>query len=458
MGAIGLTNNPSALRRWTIGGPEIARITTEFEKHLKTEENFQISSLHHEQIPKVQKDFDSLVKVFKDIGTPFLEHNQDLLVIDTKNIMDFEVAESVKNIHAIGAKQFQDFVTQRLEQRAIPVKNPIPKNNLPLFSRPPVKIKSKQKEQFAALKSDCSLFYRLYISCQVRDGDLDNFFSHENHAAPPSLSNGGKLRIGTRADLIKCLATELFKKNTSPTVDVTIFDGAAVVQMLNPGTSTTFQEYADQIFLPYVSSHLDVNSRLDVVWDVYRPDSLKAALREKRGKGTRKRVAPKNWKSFLSVNDNKTELFLFLSQQLVRLQTGEKEIYATHGNEVLCSANISDIRGIAPCSHEEADTRMFLHLADTVKKGFSRVTIRTVDTDVLVLAVAFFRKLPLSDLWVAFGIGSSFRYIAIHDLVASMSSTQTFPCFMRSQGAIRCPLLLVEGKKQHGKHGDFFQK
>ena len=31
-GAIGLTGNPGALRRWMVAGPEIARIITEFEE------------------------------------------------------------------------------------------------------------------------------------------------------------------------------------------------------------------------------------------------------------------------------------------------------------------------------------------------------------------------------------------------------------------------------------------
>ncbi len=32
-GAIGLIGNPGALRRWMVAGPEIARLTTEFEEH-----------------------------------------------------------------------------------------------------------------------------------------------------------------------------------------------------------------------------------------------------------------------------------------------------------------------------------------------------------------------------------------------------------------------------------------
>jgi len=39
-----------------------------------------------------------------------------------------------------------------------------------------------------------------------------------------------------------------------PVVDAAILDGAAVVQMLNPGTSKTFQEYADAVFVSYISA------------------------------------------------------------------------------------------------------------------------------------------------------------------------------------------------------------
>ena len=34
--------------------------------------------------------------------------------------------------------------------------------------------------------------------------------------------------------------------------DATILDGAAVVQMLNPGTSRTFQEYGERVFASYI--------------------------------------------------------------------------------------------------------------------------------------------------------------------------------------------------------------
>ena len=193
----------------------------------------------------------------------------------------------------------------------------LPKNKLPLFSRSQTKTQSKQQMQLAAVKSDCSLFSRLYIACQSRDGDLDQFFSHENQAAPSALSTGGKLRLAVKADLLHCLKSDLTETTSPPVFDATILDGTAIVQMLNPVAAKTFQEYVNIVFAPYISTQLEKVHRLGLIWDVYLPDSLKGTTRQKRDKGVRKRVSPstvmpKNRKDFLRVDQNKTELFGFL--------------------------------------------------------------------------------------------------------------------------------------------------
>ena len=254
-GAIGLLTNPSALRRWMVAGPEIARMVSEFEAKPEAGEH-----LHHEQRRRVQETFlnevKCLVAVIENMGNPFLENSEDLVVLDTRNILDASVGETVRNAEKLGKEQYQEFVDERLIQGKIPITEVISKNKLALFSRPPVKRPSKQKMQIASLKSDCALFSRLYVACQTRDGDLDKFFTYENQAAPPSLSVGGGLRLGTKANLLQCLPLEEKQSVNAPIVDAKLYDGAAVVQMLNPGTAKTFQEYADNVFSSYVSSQL----------------------------------------------------------------------------------------------------------------------------------------------------------------------------------------------------------
>jgi len=73
---------------------------------------------------------------------------------------------------------------------------------------------------------------------------------------------------------------------------VNIIDGAGIINMLRPGTARIFQGYATDVFVPYVTSQLQHVGRLDIVWDLYMADSLKADTRSKRGKGVRRRVEP----------------------------------------------------------------------------------------------------------------------------------------------------------------------
>ena len=118
--------------------------------------------------------------------------------------MDEAVVASVRKAKDIGLKQYVEFVEQRIAINQHPLSDTITKNNLLLFASNPAKTGSKSKAQISLLKRDCQLFSRLYISCQSRDGDLDQFFAHENQSEPPSLSLQGQLRHSTKSDFVSC--------------------------------------------------------------------------------------------------------------------------------------------------------------------------------------------------------------------------------------------------------------
>jgi hypothetical protein len=96
--------------------------------------------------------------------------------------------------------------------------------------------------------------------------------------------------------------------------------------MLKPsGACKTFSDYLNVIYSPYIRNQLLSVQRLDIIWDIYVKDSLKASTRSKRGKGVRQRVEPgvkipSNWSKFLKVESNKTELFQYLAEQTVAIQ------------------------------------------------------------------------------------------------------------------------------------------
>ena len=42
----------------------------------------------------------------------------------------------------------------------------------------------------------------MYIKCQSREGNIEDFFKHNNHAFPPALSVLGKIRSTDKSELL----------------------------------------------------------------------------------------------------------------------------------------------------------------------------------------------------------------------------------------------------------------
>ena len=149
----------------------------------------------------------------------------------------------------------------------------------------------------------------------------------------------------------------------SPEADVMILDGAFVAQILFPRTLDIFQDYSNSVFLPYLFGHLQSVRRLDIVWNVYLADSLKAGTKSKRGQGQRLKVLPlaplpSTWKSFL-----KSDLFCFLSTTTTTKSkttpVSRKILVSTWGDSVVSSSTEVDLNHTSGCTHEEADARIF---------------------------------------------------------------------------------------------------
>ena len=127
---------------------------------------------------------------------------------------------------------------------------------------------------------------------------------------------------------------------------------------------------------------------------------------------------PGNWKDFLLISENKTELFFFLASNVTALET-EKQIISTYHKEIL-RTQPRDVLGLAPCTQEEADLGIMLHLKDIVEEVNSKVSICTVDTNVVVLATKAVECLGITKLWVAFDVGESFCLIATKELANAL--------------------------------------
>ena len=156
----------------------MARVSNDFERAVDCA-LCTSDTRHHEQRPGVQKivlqDLTSLQATIAENSNPFLETSGDLLDLDTMDIVEKSVIDNnyLYRIEALGCQQYDNFVSERLVERTIPIYDVMKKNNIHLFNTPHTRQKTKTSELVSSLKSDRNLFSRLYVASQFRDGNLN---------------------------------------------------------------------------------------------------------------------------------------------------------------------------------------------------------------------------------------------------------------------------------------------
>ncbi|KAJ8383765.1 hypothetical protein AAFF_G00214520 [Aldrovandia affinis] len=164
---------------------------------------------HPESSAAEQKKFLNHLKALCDlvkdnkVVNPFKEMGPDLITLDTGEVMDHEISNCLREAPNIGKAMFMEFVRDRIEKATKPLSDVIPRANLFTFTnRPPVDLK-KGANKLGSAKANTALVIKLFLSLQARpDSDIDSFFKHENQREPPSLSDHGKLRSGTKSNIL----------------------------------------------------------------------------------------------------------------------------------------------------------------------------------------------------------------------------------------------------------------
>ena len=151
---------------------------------------------------------------------------------------------------------------------------------------------------------------------------------------------------------------------------------------------------------------------------------MKESTREKRDEGQRRKVAsetklPSKWKMFLQDTTNKEELFSLLTEKVKDFKFPEnKDVNMTSEENVFSSSKSSDMQR---CDHEEADTRIAVHVLHALNKGHNHVLIRTLDTDVVVVMIGLFNELlslhPSANVWISLGMGKRFELISVNAIL-----------------------------------------
>ena len=178
---------------------------------------------------------------------------------------------------------------------------------------------------------------------------------------------------------------------------VYIYDGHALLQAMT-AIPDTFEEVAERVF-----TLLPKTQRVDFVTDSYYEHSIKAFERRCRGMSTTfllsgpRTKTPREWKSFISNDENKTQLIKLLLSEWKKPKCASRlrrrQLFFVCGEECFClSSDDGIVVQALPeedlfSSQEEADTRIILHCSHVARKFPTTfvIAVRSPDTDVLVL-------------------------------------------------------------------------
>jgi hypothetical protein len=250
----------------------------------------EFPQLRSQNITKKHTQHRKIQAILAEIGNPFEEESSELYALDTKDVVDSQVAENMARLPDTGKKQYSNFMNSLNYREKSRFYESLKKDKCAHFSHKAKQDASTSKSKLDILKNDYSLFSRLFISCQSRKCYLRDFFRHENQKYPPSLSQNDTLNLGVKSQLLNILENDINMPSSEPVADTLIIDGTALVNSKPPNVSATFDDYANDVIVPYIQSYAQRHSRIDVVFDVYYDDTLKMETSKKRGTGARRKV------------------------------------------------------------------------------------------------------------------------------------------------------------------------
>ena len=140
-GAVGLTENPAAFRRWMLSGPELGRLVTQFEgEYLTHEDTDNVMNFEHHEYglssqQHFQKQVSRLSETIKRMDNPFLDDFSDLVTLDNRSCTDDSVITTVRTLESIGKEQYHQYVKRVLDDRNHSIHDSIHRNSLPLFRK-----------------------------------------------------------------------------------------------------------------------------------------------------------------------------------------------------------------------------------------------------------------------------------------------------------------------------------
>ena len=87
----------------------------------------------------------TLHDVIEEMGNPFAEQNDELVILDTKEVVEDAVADEVLGLAVLGQAQYDQFIQERLVAKTKLIDEPIKRNKITLLKKSMGASKVKEK-------------------------------------------------------------------------------------------------------------------------------------------------------------------------------------------------------------------------------------------------------------------------------------------------------------------------
>ena len=257
--------------------------------------------------------------------------------------------------------------------------------------------KSKVEQSLTA-----AITSKIKSSYQFRRVKVCNLFKDDLFQREHSISEDqNTLCHGTKFFILKRLNSTEKPNLNLENLNAIIFDLSAIVRSKSKPNCLTFDDFANYVYriIMLMSKNYE---RCEIVADRYFEGSLKEGTKNKRRAESSKLIfngeslMPKDFSSnFLASSENKENLNIFLAKKFVDFHKNSSQVLVVTLNDGVCSNKdyVFTEELIAYCNVEEVDARLIQHGINVSKQRYKNILIHTVDSDVLLLSIAYGNKM-----------------------------------------------------------------
>ena len=266
---------------------------------------------------------------------------------NNKVVVPESVRTVIDDLKAIGEKQSETFIYDRLVVSKVPISQKITLNKIEIWNHTDAG-QLKCKVEFSPSKSALK---KMNSACEHRKTMAEQLFGHVINNIPQTLCKDGKNGIelchGSKAEISKRFnsPTSMMLPHDQEGKSVILVEMAPLIRAktfaTHTGSLTNFGEFAVLIYYE-VMKHASKYDMIDLVFDRYFEKSLKEGTRSGRGEGSQylfegdsTEIPYKMAESFLKNNQNNNKLNKYLSLKLHELHQGDQIMIATYRNTSL---------------------------------------------------------------------------------------------------------------------------